>query len=111
MITKVTHDAVGREIGQAELLGETDQERADGRARDRAHAADDHHHQRGEQVAHVLARRDGERRAADHAGETREPGADGEDQREDQLDVEAGGVEHLAVVDPGADGHVRAACG
>ena len=72
---------------------------------DAAHAAHDHHHQRGQQVARVLARRDRQRRAADDAGEARQAGADREGDREDELHVDAGGRQHLAVVDTGADHH------
>ena len=49
----------------------------------RAHAADDDDHERGQQVAHVLARRDRERRAADDAGEAGKAGADREHDGED----------------------------
>ena len=97
--------AVGRRIGQAELLGQADQQRADGGARNAAHAAHDHHHERGHQVARVLARRDRQRRAADDAGQAREAGADREGDGEHALHVDAGGRQHLAVVDTGADHH------
>ncbi len=55
------HHAVGRRVGEAELLGHADQDRPDGRAHHAAHAAHDDHDQRGEQVARVLARRDRQR--------------------------------------------------
>ena len=48
--------AVGREIDQAELLGQTNQQRADPRGSDRAHAAAADDHQRGEEITPVLAR-------------------------------------------------------
>ena len=59
-----------------------------------AHAADDDHHQRGQEIAHVLARRDGQRRAADDAGEARQPGAEREGDGEDALHIDAGGRQH-----------------
>ncbi len=67
------NDAVGRQINQADLLGQADQQCADGGAGDRAHAADNDDDQRREQVAHVLARCHRQRGAADHAGKAGEP--------------------------------------
>jgi hypothetical protein len=102
------HDAVGREVGEADLLGEADQERADRGACDRAHAADDDDDERGEQIAHVLARRDGERRAADDAGEAGEACADREHDHEHHMHVDASRRQHAAIVDAGADHHADA---
>ena len=41
------NDRVGRKIGESYLLGEADDNGAESRARDRAHAPDNHHDQRG----------------------------------------------------------------
>ena len=55
------HDAVGRQVDEADLLGQAYQQRPDGGSGNGSHAADDHDHERGDQVAHVLARRERER--------------------------------------------------
>ena len=75
------HHRVGRHVDRAELLGEADDAPRRARPRDRAHAADDHHHQRGEQEARVLARRQRLEGAADDAGDAGKAGAEGEDER------------------------------
>ena len=55
------HDAIGREINEAELLGEPDDQGASRGADDRAHAADNDDDQRRHQIAHVFAWRDRQR--------------------------------------------------
>ena len=75
------HDRVGRHVDRAELVGEADQHRAERGARDRAHAADDDDDQRGKQDLDVLALLQRLERAADDAGEAREPGAEREYER------------------------------
>ena len=102
------HDAVGRQVDEADLLGQADQQRPDGGSGDGSHAADDHDHERGEQIAHVLAGRERERRAADHAGEAGEPGADREHDGEDHVHVDPRCRQHRAVIDAGADHHADA---
>ena len=98
------HDAIGREINEAELLGEPDDQEAPSRgADDRAHAADNDDDQRSHQIAHVLAGRDRQRRAADHAGQSRKRPADRENADEQQADIDAGRRKHGAVVDARAD--------
>ena len=97
------HDAIGREIDEAELLGEPDDQGANRRADDRAHAADNDDDQRRHQIAHVLAGRDRQRRAADHPGQPRKKPADRENADEQQADIDAGRRKHGAIVDAGAD--------
>jgi hypothetical protein len=46
---------IGRRVDQPDLLGKPDDQRADRRAGDRAHAAHDHHDEAGEQEARILA--------------------------------------------------------
>ena len=55
---------------------------ADRRTGDTAHSADDDHDQRSEKISHILAGSDRQRRAADYAGKTGEPGADRKHGRE-----------------------------
>lgn len=81
------HDTVGREIDEPKLLGESDEERANRCADDGAHASDDDDDERRHEVAHVLARRDGTRRAADDPGEAGKRPADGEDANEQKPHV------------------------
>ena len=80
------HDGVGRDVDRAELLGEADDQCAERGARDRAHAADDDDHERGEQEADVLAGRKRLEGAADDAGDAGKARAEREHQHEDELD-------------------------
>src|SRR6476646_9911477 len=79
-------DRVGRDVDGAELLGETDDDGAERRTWNRAHAADDHDDEGSEQEAGVLARRQRLEGAADDAGDAGKPGAEREHQHEHQLD-------------------------
>src|SRR5438874_237919 len=71
-------DRVGRDVDGAELLGETDDDGAERRTRNRAHAADDHDHQRSKQETRVLARRNRLERAADNTGDAGKTRTEGE---------------------------------
>ena len=109
MMRKVNDHRVGRHVDRAELLGEADDQRAERRARDRAHAADDDDHQRGEQEPRVLARR-----AATGRCRRRRPRCRQARRRRRRpptntdLDPHAGRRQHVAVVDAGADQHADA---
>src|SRR6478735_4668571 len=96
---------VGRDVDRAELLGEANNDGAEGCARNRAHAADDYDHQRGEQETGVLARRNRLERAADNAGDAGKARTEGEDKHEDELNPHPGGGQDVAIVDAGAHDH------
>ena len=108
MMTKRQHDRIGREIGEADLLGDPDDDRAERRAGNRAHAADDHDDQGREQKPRVLARRERLERAADDARDTGETRSEREDDHKDELDAHAHRREHVAIVDAGAHHHADA---
>ena len=74
-------------------------------AGDRAHAADDDHHQRREQEADVLPRRERLEGPAHYPGKARQPRPEGEDGDEDELDADPARGQHVAVVHAGADRH------
>src|SRR5262249_59935282 len=71
------HRGVEGEIGHfgkqrlAEIVGESNQQRADRGAAEAAHAADDHHREGERQHLEVEPRIDAEERAADHAAHGR----------------------------------------
>ena len=97
---------VGRYDGR-EGEHEGEQDRARGRAEERAHAADDHDHERVQQPLAVLSRRDVRLRGADDSAEGGERRADDEGDREGVLDVDPQRRRHLPVVHAGADDHPR----
>src|SRR4029079_14087478 len=92
-------DRIGRDVDGAELFGETDDDGAERRTWNRAHAADNHDHQGGEQEARVLAWRNRLERAADDTGDAGQAGTEGEHDYEDELDLHAGGGQYVAIVD------------
>ena len=97
---------VGRYAGREHEHDPIEQRSRDG-AEQRAHAADDHDHERVEQPLAVLELRDVALGRADDGAQAREAGAHDERDREDRLDVDPERRGHLAVVDAGADHHPR----
>src|SRR4029077_14594369 len=102
------HDGVGRDIDGAELLGEADDQRSEGRAKDRSHPADNDDYQRSEQKARVLAWRNRLKGAADNAGDPGQASAEREHDDKDDLDMHARGGKDVTIIDAGAYHHPEA---
>ena len=94
-----------RKVRHGEREDEPVEHGPDRRARQRAHAADDHDDERVEKPLAVLTLRDGRLRAADDGTERGECRADDERDREGPLDVDPDRRGHLPVVDARADHH------
>ena len=103
----VAEDEVDVRVG----VDQPERQRADGRAAERPHPADDHDDQRVEQERGVLAGRERDHRAAEHAAEPGQHGAEEERGREYELHVDPERRDHVAVVDAGTHDLARSGCG
>src|SRR5215475_2073931 len=83
----------------AKIIGQAHRQRADGRAPQTAHAADDHHGESKRQHLEVEARVDAKKCNATHAAESREKGAKGKDEHGYAIGIDADAPSHLSVVD------------
>src|SRR5262252_10697633 len=95
------HRRVEGEIGNlreqrlAEIVGEPDDQRADGCAAQASHSADDHDSERDRQHLEVQAGIDAEKGAADHTTQRRQERAQRENQHGNARGVDADAARHL----------------
>src|SRR6476620_2663896 len=98
------HRRVEREIGHfgkerlAEIVGQADEQRADGGAAEASHPADDHHCEGDRQHLKVQAGIDAEEGAADDATQRRQELAERENEHGNARSGDAGAARHLRVV-------------
>src|SRR5262245_33894867 len=90
-----------RKQGLAEIVRQSDQQRADRGSAEAAHAADDHDRESQRQHLEVEARIDAEEGAADDAAQCRQERTERENQHGDARRVDADAARHLRVYDRG----------
>ena len=84
------------------MLGQSDQQRAQGCPADRPHAAHNHHNKRHQQKARIDTQRHGLRCRPDHTAQARKGRAKRKDGGGNKRHIDPAGRQHLPVIDPGA---------